>query len=80
MVQQNNAYVKGKVDEYMANQQAAKARAQQKGAAAAARELKKSQSTITPPQLAQPGTGVTPASPLQSLWQSVQSSLGMGSK
>lgn len=74
--EQNNTYVKGKVDEYMAQQQAAKARAQQKGAQAAARELKRSQAAIPPPQLATPGTGVTATSPLQQLWQTVQSGLG----
>ena len=75
--EQNNAYVKGKVDEYMAQQQALKARAQQKGAQAAARTLKQGQSTTPKPQLGQPGTGTTPGTPLQQLWQGVQSSLGM---
>jgi hypothetical protein len=75
--EQNNTYMKGKVDEYMANQAAVKARAQQKGAAAAARELKKGQATLTPPVQATPGTGQTATTPLQQLWQSVQSGLGM---
>lgn len=75
--EQNNAYVKGKVDEYMAQQQALKARAQQKGAQAAARTIKQGQATTPQPQLGQPGTGQTPTTPLQQLWQSVQSSLGM---
>lgn len=75
--EQNNTYVKGKVDEYMAQQQAAKARAQQKGAQAATRELKRSQQAIPPPQLGTPGSGTTPTSPLMQLWQNAQSALGM---
>ena len=75
--QQNNTYVKGKVDEYMAQQNAIKARAQQKGAQAQMRELKKGQQTSPPPQMAQPGTGVTATTPLQQVWQSLQASLGM---
>jgi hypothetical protein len=67
MQQQNNAYVKGKVDEYMANNAAAKARAQQKGAMAAQRELKKSAATNTPPATGQPGSGQTPQSTLQQM-------------
>ena len=74
---QNNAYIQGKVNEYMANKQAVQARAQQKGAAATQRELQKGNAQLTPPQLAQPGTGVTPSSPLQQLWQQVQSRIGM---
>lgn len=75
--EQNNAYVQGRVNEYMAQQQQVKARAQQKGAQAAARELKKGQSETPPPQLASPGTGTTPSSDLSGLWQRVQASLGM---
>lgn len=71
--EQNNTYAKGKIDEYMANQQAVKARAQQKGAQAAQRELKKGMSQIQPPQLGSPGTGQTPSTPLQQLWQTQQS-------
>lgn len=77
MQEQNNAFVQGKVNEYMASQQALKAKAQQAGAKAAARTLKAGQSTTPAPQLASPGTGVTPSNPLQQLWQSVQSQLGM---
>jgi hypothetical protein len=73
---QNNAYVKGKVDEYMANLAATKARAQQKGAQAAARELKKGQANLAAPQMATPGTGQTATTPLQQLWQGVQSQVG----
>lgn len=76
MDEQNNTYMKGKVDEYMANQQAVKARAQQKGAMAASRELKKGQASLQPPQQATPGTGQTASTPLQQLWQNVQSSFG----
>ena len=75
--EQNNAFVQGKVNEYMAQQQATQARAQQKGAQASARELKKGQAQNPPPQLATPGTGVTPDSGLSGLWQRVQASLGM---
>lgn len=78
--EQNNTYVKGKVDEYMANLAATKARAQQKGAQAAARELKKGQATLQPPQMATPGTGQTATTPLQQLWQGVQASIGGNGK
>ena len=70
--EQNNTYVKGKVDEYMANLAATKARAQQKGAQAAQRELKKGTAALQPPQMATPGTGQTAPTPLQQPWQGVQ--------
>jgi hypothetical protein len=67
MQQQNNAYVKGKVDEYMANQAAVKARAQQKGAQATMREMKKGQQTLQPPTTGTPGSGQTPPVSLQQM-------------
>jgi hypothetical protein len=73
--EQNNTYVKGKVDEYMANLAATKARAQQKGAMAAQRELKKGTANLQVPQMASPGTGQTASTPLQQAWQSIQSSI-----
>lgn len=76
MAQQNNAYVKGKVDEYMANLAATKARAQAKGAQAAQRELKKGTAALQAPQMAAPGTGQTAPTPLQQLWQGVQAGVG----
>ena len=68
------AYAKGKIDEYTRQQQVAQARAQMKGQQTTARVMKQAQTP--PPQLAQPGTGVTAPSPIQGLWQQIAAQLG----
>lgn len=73
---QNNAMVQGKVNEYMANIQAAHAKATADAQKAAGRSLKQSMKSITPPQGAQPGTGVTAPSAIQQMIQSAQAQSG----
>ena len=71
MQQQNNTYMKGKVDEYMAQKQAVQARAQQKGAMAAQRELKKGTAQLQPPVPPGPAPGQTPSTSVQQILQNM---------
>jgi hypothetical protein len=73
---QNNAMVQGKVNEYMANIQAAHAKANADAQKAAGRSLKQSLKTITPPQGGQPGSGILPPSQIQQMIQSAQAQNG----
>ena len=68
---QNNTFIQGAVKQYMAQQQAAHAKAQADGIAAQNRSLKKSLKSIPPVQQGQPGTGVTAPSQIQQMIQSI---------